>query len=128
MKEGIHPNYIETQVECACGNRFVTRSTLQRIRLELCSACHPFYTGRQKLVDTAGRLEKFNKRYAATEGKTVLRKPVGKKVAPPTKMESKKVSKILRNVPRVVAPLKRERTGGKEGRGPKPAKPAEAKK
>jgi large subunit ribosomal protein L31 len=129
MKEGIHPNYIQTQVECACGNRFITRSVLQRIRLELCSDCHPFYTGRQKIVDTAGRLEKFNKRYAKTEGKTVVRKPV-KKVAPPTQKESKNVTKILRNTPRVVAPVKGQRPGGKEGKpsAPKAAKPTEAKK
>jgi len=63
MKQGIHPKYHKVTVTCACGNRFETGSTKQEIRLELCSACHPFYTGKQKLVDTAGRIERFQKRY-----------------------------------------------------------------
>jgi len=64
MKEGIHPNYNEINVKCACGNTFTTRSTRKEIFTEICSACHPFFTGKQKLVDTAGRVERFNKRYA----------------------------------------------------------------
>lgn len=63
MKEGIHPQYGEAEVSCACGNRFTTRSTRSDIRLEICSACHPFFTGKVKLVDTAGRIEKFQKKY-----------------------------------------------------------------
>ncbi len=63
MKEGIHPKYYKVTVTCACGHRFETGSTKPEIRLELCSACHPFYTGKQKLVDTAGRIERFQKRY-----------------------------------------------------------------
>jgi len=63
MKEGIHPKYHKVLVTCACGNEFETRSTKPEIRLELCSACHPFFTGKQKLVDTAGRIERFQKRY-----------------------------------------------------------------
>jgi large subunit ribosomal protein L31 len=63
MKEGIHPEYHKVLVSCACGNQFETHSTKKDIRLELCSACHPFFTGKQKLVDTAGRIERFNKRY-----------------------------------------------------------------
>jgi large subunit ribosomal protein L31 len=63
MKEGIHPKYNAVTVSCACGNKFETRSTKTDIRLELCSACHPFFTGKQKLVDTAGRIERFQKRY-----------------------------------------------------------------
>jgi large subunit ribosomal protein L31 len=63
MKKGIHPNYNETRVICACGNSFVTRSTKKEIRVEICSMCHPFFTGKQKLVDTAGRLERFQRRY-----------------------------------------------------------------
>jgi large subunit ribosomal protein L31 len=74
MKEGIHPEYVEATVTCACGHTFKTRSTKPVIRLELCSNCHPFITGRQKLVDTAGRVERFQKRYAKTEGKTVRKK------------------------------------------------------
>jgi large subunit ribosomal protein L31 len=63
MKKGIHPNYNETRVLCACGNSFLTRSTKKEIRVEICSMCHPFFTGKQKLVDTAGRLERFQRRY-----------------------------------------------------------------
>lgn len=63
MKEGIHPQYHKVLVTCACGNKFETRSTKPDIRLELCSACHPFFTGKQKLVDTAGRIERFQRRY-----------------------------------------------------------------
>jgi large subunit ribosomal protein L31 len=64
MKEGIHPEYVVAKVTCSCGNSFVTRSTKPEIHLELCSACHPFYTGKQKLVDTGGRVERFQRRYA----------------------------------------------------------------
>jgi large subunit ribosomal protein L31 len=63
MKSGIHPEYNEVEVRCACGNTFTTRSTRDELRLEICSACHPFYTGKQKLVDTAGMVEKFQRRY-----------------------------------------------------------------
>ncbi|HOT00785.1 MAG TPA: 50S ribosomal protein L31 [Acidobacteriota bacterium] len=63
MKENIHPKYEKAQVTCACGNTFETRSTKPEIRLEICSKCHPFFTGRQKLVDTAGRVERFTRRY-----------------------------------------------------------------
>ena len=65
MKKEIHPNYTELSVECACGNKFKTRSTMgEELHIEICSECHPFFTGKQKLVDTAGRVDRFNKRYA----------------------------------------------------------------
>ena len=63
MKEGIHPNYQETTITCACGNVIKTRSTKSDIRVEICSKCHPFYTGKQKLVDTGGRVDRFKKRF-----------------------------------------------------------------
>jgi large subunit ribosomal protein L31 len=63
MKQGIHPEYVTAKVTCSCGNTFETRSTKSEIHLELCSACHPFYTGKQKLVDTGGRVERFQRRY-----------------------------------------------------------------
>jgi len=63
MKQGIHPEYVEATVTCGCGNSFKTRSTLKDIHVEICSACHPFYTGKQKFVDSAGRVEKFQKKY-----------------------------------------------------------------
>ena len=63
MKPETHPEYHEVEVRCACGNSFKTRSTKAELRLEICNACHPFYTGKQKLVDTAGMVEKFERRY-----------------------------------------------------------------
>jgi large subunit ribosomal protein L31 len=63
MKEGIHPNYQQTTIRCACGAIIETGSTKKDIKVEICSKCHPFYTGRQKLVDTGGRVERFNKKY-----------------------------------------------------------------
>ena len=64
MKSGIHPDYMPTKVACACGNNFETRSTQKEIRVEICAACHPFYTGQQKIMDTAGRVERFRQKYA----------------------------------------------------------------
>lgn len=64
MKKGIHPDYDECTVKCACGNTFVTRSTRREIHVDICSVCHPFYTGQQRLVDTAGRVERFRRKYA----------------------------------------------------------------
>jgi large subunit ribosomal protein L31 len=63
MKKEIHPEYVEASVTCACGNTFKTQSTKKEIRIEICSSCHPFYTGKQKFVDSAGRVEKFRKKY-----------------------------------------------------------------
>ena len=63
MKEAIHPKYQEVEVRCACGNTFKTRSTKPELHLEICSACHPFFTGRQKLIDTEGRVERFSKKF-----------------------------------------------------------------
>ncbi|KPL03925.1 MAG: 50S ribosomal protein L31 [candidate division Zixibacteria bacterium SM23_73_2] len=67
MKKKIHPKYFDTTITCACGNVIHTRSTAKDIRVEICSACHPFFTGKQKLVDTAGRVEKFKKKYERIE-------------------------------------------------------------
>ena len=64
MKADIHPNYVEATVKCSCGNTFTTRSTKDEIHSELCNECHPFYTGKQKLVDTGGRVERFRRRQA----------------------------------------------------------------
>ena len=65
MKEDIHPKYFEVKARCACGNTFTTRSTKPELHLEICSACHPFFTGRQKLVDPEGRVERFTKKFGA---------------------------------------------------------------
>ncbi|HET8579402.1 MAG: 50S ribosomal protein L31 [Nitrospiraceae bacterium] len=64
MKKGIHPAYREATVSCACGARFKTRSTVGDIKVDICSSCHPFFTGTQKIVDTEGRVERFKKKYA----------------------------------------------------------------
>lgn len=66
MREGIHPKYDVAKVRCACGNEFETRSTKPEIRVDICSKCHPFFTGKQKLVDTGGRVDRFNKRFGTT--------------------------------------------------------------
>jgi large subunit ribosomal protein L31 len=83
VKEGIHPEYKEVEVVCACGNRFTTRSTAKEIHVEICSNCHPFYTGQQKLMDTAGRIERFRKKY----------ENVGKAPAKPTPKAAAKAAR-----------------------------------
>jgi large subunit ribosomal protein L31 len=65
VKSGIHPKYVDVEARCACGNTFRTRSTKPELHLEICSQCHPFFTGRQKLIDTEGRVERFTKRFGA---------------------------------------------------------------
>lgn len=70
MKDGIHPDYIPAQVSCACGTTFVTRSSRGDFQVDVCSKCHPFYTGSVKFVDAAGRVDKFNKKFQGKYGKT----------------------------------------------------------
>ncbi len=77
MKADIHPKYVTSVVTCGCGNKFETRSTRPEIKVEICSNCHPFYTGQQKFVDTAGRVEKFQKKY----GGDYFKKPAAAKKA-----------------------------------------------
>ena len=67
MKDGIHPKYIESTITCGCGNVVKTKSTVGDMHVEICSSCHPFYSGKQKIVDTAGRVERFRKKYGITE-------------------------------------------------------------
>lgn len=78
MKDGIHPNYVPTKVTCGCGNSFETSSTQAELKVDICNVCHPFYTGKLKYVDTAGRIEKFQKKFAGTGYASLNR---GKKVA-----------------------------------------------
>ncbi len=66
MKKGIHPKYEKSIISCACGNSFETGSTKKNMKVEICSVCHPFFTGKQKMIDTAGRVERFNKKYNLT--------------------------------------------------------------
>ncbi len=115
MKANTHPNYYVTTVTCACGATFNTRSTRKEIKLEICSACHPFFTGKQRLVDTAGRVERFQKRFSKTEGQTVKRKPK-------TEVKKKIVSQASqRKRPKVLSTaIKAE--DKKDAKGKKPAK------
>ncbi|MEJ2367100.1 MAG: 50S ribosomal protein L31 [Acidobacteriota bacterium] len=69
MKQNIHPDYHEVTVSCSCGNTFTTRSTKKDLKVEICSNCHPFFSGKQRYVDTAGRIEKFQRKYAKKQGK-----------------------------------------------------------
>ncbi|MFH1369649.1 MAG: 50S ribosomal protein L31 [Elusimicrobiota bacterium] len=96
MREGIHPQYVETTVTCACGYTFKTRSTKPVIKLEMCSNCHPFFTGKQKLVDSAGRVERFTKRFSKTEGKMIKTA----KVAKPKTAVKKVKGKVFSTAPR----------------------------
>jgi large subunit ribosomal protein L31 len=89
MKTGIHPDYVECQVHCSCGNEFTTRSTVPSLRVELCSECHPFFTGKQKLVDTGGRVERFNRRLAKS---TPAKGSKGAKAAAAEKAPAEKAS------------------------------------
>ncbi len=84
MKKGIHPKYEATTITCACGNVINTKSVLKDIHVEICSNCHPYFTGKQKLMDTAGRVERFNKRYRK-EGTVVKKEAVVKKETAPKK-------------------------------------------
>jgi len=123
MKPGIHPEYVESTVVCACGNTFQTRSTKASIRLEICSNCHPFFTGRQKFVDTAGRVERFQKRFAKTGGETVKKK-VSVSMAKGQKPSlAKKKMKILSSAPIVIP--KRPGSDDRRARPSAGARPAD---
>ena len=97
MKQGIHPKYEEVEVRCACGNTFKTRSTKPELHLEICSACHPFFTGRQKLIDTEGRVERFSKKFGAQTSEqrktAAAAAKAAKKKATPTASKTKKPAK-----------------------------------
>jgi large subunit ribosomal protein L31 len=102
MKEKIHPEYVDTEIVCSCGNKFKTKSTQPNIRIEVCSACHPFYTGQKRLVDTAGRVDRFKERLEKSKKmqsakkktkKTAVKKatkPAAKKTAKKAKETTKK--------------------------------------
>ncbi len=79
MKTGIHPKWIESQVICACGNSFTTRSVKPTLKVEVCSRCHPFFTGQQRIVDTAGRVERFMQRMAQRQEESEVHRPTGKR-------------------------------------------------
>lgn len=89
MKEGIHPEYPASQVNCACGNNFVTRSTRGDLSVDVCGACHPFYTGTQKLIDAAGRVDRFRKRYETKVAKAAPKAEVAAVATPAPAGETK---------------------------------------
>ena len=96
MKEAIHPKYEAVDVRCACGNTFTTRSTKPELHLEICSACHPFFTGRQKLLDTEGRIERFNKKFGAQtadQRKAAAAEAKAKRPAPVARVKKVKAPK-----------------------------------
>ncbi len=106
MKPGIHPLYNNAKVVCACGTTFATRSTKELIKLEICSGCHPFFTGQQKLIDTAGRVERFRKRFESTGGKTVVRAPIKSAVKSLEQVGSAAKRKVLTTAPTKETKLK----------------------
>jgi large subunit ribosomal protein L31 len=121
MRQGIHPEYVEATVVCACGNTFTTRSTKPSIRLEICSNCHPFFTGRQKFVDSAGRVERFQKRFANTPAEPVKKSAAAKLAKGQSSALSKKKVKILSSAPIRTKPLSTTKPGPTKAT---PAKPA----
>lgn len=104
MKEAIHPNYVLSTVRCACGYSFQTRSTQPEIHVEICSNCHPFFTGKQKLVDSAGRMERFAKKFEKTAGKTVRIKAKTKAAKVVT------APKVLSTTARKIKPADKKKT------------------
>src|SRR5262245_48056333 len=127
MKEGIHPNYAAATIVCACGHSVTTRSTKPTIKLEICSNCHPFFTGTQKLVDSAGRVERFEKRFAKTAGETVKKAASTAKAAKGQSLvnPAKKAAKVMSTTPIVVPKKPGAKTADKLDKTAKPAeKPA----
>jgi large subunit ribosomal protein L31 len=100
MKEKIHPNYVDCVVTCACGYTFKTKSTKPEIKLDICGNCHPFFTGKQKLVDTAGRVEKFKKKYGEKIDITKQRKTSKKDKKVRAEKIKKTTEKILTSAPK----------------------------
>jgi large subunit ribosomal protein L31 len=139
MKKGIHPEYVECKVTCGCGNSFTTRATVKSLTVEVCSNCHPFYTGQQRFVDTAGRVEKFQKKYqwnakqavTAAEAERKKKPPVRKppQVAKGKAAKAKSAGKPAAGKPKDDRPpveVKREASPAPESAAP-PAPKAEAK-
>ena len=92
MKQGIHPDYVECTVRCTCGNTFVTRSTKPELKVDICSACHPFFTGTQKLIDTGGRVQRFTDKFGSAKDKVAQREAAKKaeKAAKAAELEAAK--------------------------------------
>src|SRR5688572_21105363 len=133
MKKDIHPNYTEVTVTCGCGNSFVTRSTAPKIAVEVCSNCHPFYTGKQKFVDTAGMVEKFTRKWQSSEAKQAKDQHDAKAPAAPAKPAAvpARPSKSLSSQLPGAGPASLDPGIGqkamKKATAPAPAKPADKK-
>ena len=126
MKANIHPKYEEVTIHCACGNEIKTRSTKGDIRLTLCNECHPFFTGKQKFVDTAGRIEKFQKRFnlaegAATAGIVKAKKAVSKKQVQSAAIQEEKRLKAARKAPKKSEAAEGEAVAAAPAEGETPA-------
>jgi len=120
MKEGIHPKYVECKVTCGCGNSFVTRATVAELAVEVCSNCHPFYTGQQRYVDTAGRVEKFQKKYRWDARQAVRAAEVQAEAQRKKKAPARKQTQAAK--PKAKSP-KATRRGEKPPAGDQPASP-----
>jgi large subunit ribosomal protein L31 len=109
MREGIHPEYKKSKILCACGNEIATRSTAGDFHVEICSNCHPFFTGKQKIMDTAGRIERFKNRYAASPEKAPAKKAEAPKVeakkaeAPKENRAAKRAKTVKKKAPEAAA-------------------------
>jgi large subunit ribosomal protein L31 len=99
VKEAIHPKYDEVEARCACGNTFMTRSTKPELHLEICSACHPFFTGRQKLIDTEGRVERFSKKFGLQTSEQRQEEDHGHRVSGTSLTDRSRASARLRRLP-----------------------------
>ncbi len=120
MKKGIHPKYVEATVVCGCGNTFKTRSTKEKLVVEVCSACHPFYTGKQKFVDTAGRVEKFTSKYDWHDKKAAEVLKAGE--------DKKKQGQVKKAAPKKAAAAKPEPEKKKQPEAPKAKEKPQAPK
>lgn len=124
MKKNIHPKYVETVVTCGCGETFKTRSTKPTIAVEICSKCHPFYTGRQKFVDSAGQVEKFQKKFAWTEDRAreVEKKRDATKAKAPVTPRTPRIRLSSGKEEEADATASAEKGKGRKGKGKAPAK------
>ena len=125
MKPDIHPDYVEATVRCSCGNTYVTHSTKADLHVELCNECHPFFTGKQKLVDSGGRVERFQRRYGARKGKAKAAPAAASAGLSPVSTRSgagRPASPLLSARIHVRRPDSRARVGVRRGRG-RPGRP-----
>ena len=132
MKKDIHPEYVECKVTCGCGNSFTTRATAKALAVEVCSSCHPFYTGQQRFVDTAGRVEKFQKKYQWNASQVVSAAEAQRKKKPPVRKPPKAVKAKTAKAAKPAAPSTLRHTQdrpepGRGATGPRASKPAAGK-